>query len=307
MKLTKYWTEEKINELKFSYENLSKEEIIKKFPEYKWRSIQNVAYFMGFKKGFCETRNGNVENLFNKSNESYYWLGLIVTDGYVSKEGELKIELAVKDYLYLKKLSDFLNTNINIYPPYKSSKPNSNGTCRIKIKDIKNGVKLRNLLGIEKQKSYNPINLNFINERKELLSFLGGYIDGDGTINKEGDIKIDAHINYKDFMFLFGDKLVTEKIITKFTIITYADMVRISFPRKDGIKLKKMLLELNLPIMVRKWDRVPENEKNKTNYLKENKDKIISLRKEGKTYKEICEIISYKSHGTLCSFINKNI
>jgi hypothetical protein len=59
--------------------------------------------------------------------------------------------------------------------------------------------------------------------------------------------------------------------------------------------------------MVRKWDRVPENEKNKTNYLKENKDKIISLRKEGKTYKEICEIISYKSHGTLCSFIKNNI
>ena len=47
---------------------------------------------------------------------------------------------------------------------------------------------------------------------------MGGYIDGDGTINKEGDIKIDAHINYKDFMFLFGDKLVSEKIITKYTI-----------------------------------------------------------------------------------------
>jgi hypothetical protein len=47
--------------------------------------------------------------------------------------------------------------------------------------------------------------------------------------------------------------------------------------------------------------------KSTSNYLKENKDKIISLRKEGKTYKEICEIISYKSHGTLCSFIKKNI
>ena len=307
MKLSKYWTEEKISELIYSYKNLSKIEIMNRFPEYKWRSIQNVAYSIGIKKEFCETRNGNIEKLFNGSNESYYWLGLIVTDGYISKDGELKIELAVKDYQYLKKLSEFLNTNISIFPPYKSSKPNSNGTCRVKIKDINNGVKLRNLLGIIDKKTYSPINFDFISERKGLISFLGGYIDGDGTINKEGDIKIDAHMNYEDFMVKFGENLVNEKIITKFSIIRYCDMVRISFPRKDSIKLKKILLGLNLPIMGRKWDRVPETEKIKRNYLNENKEKIISLRKEGKTYKEICEIISYKSHGTLCSFIKKNI
>ena len=33
-------------------------------------------------------------------------------------------------------------------------------------------------------------------------------------------------------------------------------MVRIGFSRKDTRYVKKMLIDLNLPIMKRKWDRV---------------------------------------------------
>lgn len=256
MKLSKYWTEEKIKKLKNSYENLSKTEILKIFPEYKWRSIQNVANFLGFKKTFSEIRKGKIDKLFNKSFESFYWLGLIVTDGYISDTGELKVELVVTDYDYLSGLSKFLESNILKFPVYKSTKPNGKGTCRVKIKDIDNGQYLRKLLGIENKKTYNPINLDFITNRLELVSFLGGYIDGDGTISINGDLKIDAHKNYDTFLNNFGELLIKNEIINSFKITKYEDMVRIGFSRKDTRTIKKMLIDLNLPIMKRKWDRV---------------------------------------------------
>ena len=245
--------------------------------------------------------------MFEDTNEKYYWLGLIVTDGHISKTGELKVELAVKDYDYLKNFGDFIGVETHIFPPYKSSKPNSNGTCRVKIKDLVNGVKLREFLSIVDKKTYSPISIDFIKNKNNLLSFLAGYVDGDGTINKNGYIHIDAHINYENFMNNFGNKLKFEKLINKFSIVKYKDMVRLTIGKEDSFYIKQNLLSLSLPIMERKWNRISDTLVKKENYLLENKLKILELRKSGKTYKEICEIIKYKSSGTLCSFIKNNI
>ena len=59
MKLSKYWTEDKIEKLKIVYRNSSKYEILLEFPEYNWRTIQNVASFLGLKKGVSEIRKGD--------------------------------------------------------------------------------------------------------------------------------------------------------------------------------------------------------------------------------------------------------
>ena len=135
-----------------------------------------------------------------------------------------------------------------------------------------------------------------------MISLFAGHIDGDGTITKKGKISIDAHINYYNYFINFGDKLKQYNIITKFNVIKYENMSRISFTIYDSLSIKKKLLNLGLPIMKRKWDRVSDTKKIK-NYLVEHQDVIMKMRKSGKTYKEICEEINYKSVGTLCSFI----
>ena len=256
MKTLYSWPIEKIERFKFIYQTLSKIEILNEFTPYSWRYLQNIASKLQIKKQYSEKRNGKIDKLFNGSLESFYWLGLITTDGSILKDGTLKIDLCVTDYNYLNNLAIFLETQIKTYPPYQKNKKGK-GICRVKIKDIHAGIQLRNLLKIENKKTYNPISIEFIKTKNELLSFLCGYIDGDGSITKKCcAIHIDAHQNYKEFFHEFGNKLIKFQIINQYTLIQYKKMVRLNFNKVDSINLKKIALKLGLPLMNRKWDRI---------------------------------------------------
>lgn len=43
-------------------------------------------------------------NLLNDTCLAYYWIGFILADGSISKSGELKIALSIKDKDHLKKM-----------------------------------------------------------------------------------------------------------------------------------------------------------------------------------------------------------
>lgn len=258
MSIPKTWTEEQLNLLKSTYGELSKEEVLKAFPQYKWRYLQNIATELKIPKMVDERRKGNMCKLLDGSLESFYWLGLIVTDGSIMEDGTLKVELSVEDYDYLTRLGDFLNVKVFKYPHYQSGKKNGKGTCRVKLKNIIEGAKLRQLLKIDGKKTYNPVSIEFIKTREEMISFLCGCIDGDGTIDIKGDVKLDAHKNYENYMVELGDRLIFFDIIKRYSITKYKDMVRINFGR-DGIKeLKKEILKLKLPYMDRKWSRIKD-------------------------------------------------
>ena len=137
MKIPNSFTQECVNKLTKLYSNTPQEEILKEFPQYQWRSLQNIANELGLKREFSSLRKGKIENLFNGSNESYYWLGLIASDGSITPDGTLKVELAIKDKEYLNNLANFLEVELFEYPRYNNSKPGGTGTCRIKIKNIK--------------------------------------------------------------------------------------------------------------------------------------------------------------------------
>jgi len=307
MTTPKTFTFDKIELLKKTYSKLPKKEVLKYFPEYKWRSLQNIANSLKIKREICPQRRGNIENLFNNSFESYYWLGLIAADGTISNNGTLKIDLSIHDIDYLKNLAKFLNTTISVFPPYNSvNSKKSDGICRVKIKDLKYGLKLRDLFKINGLKTYNPINIDFISEKDFLMSFVGGLIDGDGNISKRGYIFIDMHKNYFNFLNELGEKLKNYQLIDDFNVFIYKDMCRISFNSKSSLLMKNHLKSLNLPIMERKWSRISDIPKIK-NYLLFHKDEIIKLRKNGKKLNEICDIINYKSIGTLSSFIKNHI
>lgn len=307
MNIPKNWTEEKTLLLKNSYPELPKLDVLKLFPDYQWKSLQNIATELKIKRNFCEQRRGNIENLFNESNESYYWLGLIAADGCISEDGTLKVDLMKNDTQYLMNLAKFLNTKILFYPSYFNSygKGMGNGICRVKIKDFRNGVKLRDLFKINGLKTYNPFSIDFINTKEHLTAFLGGLIDGDGTIGAGGNIAIDMHENYKDFMYEFGDKLVKFEIISHFKVNFYEKMVRIAISSSNTFDIRKGLIDMKLPIMKRKWDRAPKIKTNQ-NLIRTKTDLIIKMRSEGKTLKEICDVINYKSQGSLHNFLKRN-
>jgi hypothetical protein len=300
MKLPKTFTEEKISLLRNLYSTKSKKEIMHYFPEYKWRSLQNIANFLKIKKEYSELSKGNFDKLFNNSLFTYYIYGLILSDGNINLDGTLKIELCIKDKNYLEKISDYLELELKEYPVYNNSKPGAKGTCRIKIKNIKKGIHLRNFLGIKNSKTYEGFELSFIKGKYQMLSFLAGFIDGDGTISNNGICHIDSHKNLEFLFKEIGDLLIKYEIVKKYSINKYKDMVRISFTKEDIYYIKCLLIKFNIPIMKRKWDKV--------NYFK-NKDFLIYLKStikilRKKKYKlnQICKIIKYKHVGSLYNF-----
>jgi len=294
----KNWSDEDKKKIIELYPYSSKDIILANFPNNTWRYLQNIAGLLGVKRKVGK-RIGDVRKLFDDTNESYYWLGLILTDGYISDDGELKIELKVDDYDYLSNFAKFIDGKIIKLKKYGSH--NGNGTCRVKIKDSINTVRIKHMFSISKIKTYNPPNISFIDESDKLLSLLGGMIDGDGSISKKGKIQIHAHKNYEYYMGNLGEKLVSHNLISNFTVTTYLDMCSFNIPTKDSYSIKCGLESMDLPIMKRKWGRVNEPI---TPKLVANKNKIFKMRKEGSTLKEICDEIGTNSIGNLSTFIN---
>ena len=242
--------------LRESYCCLPKEDIEKIFPQYCWRSIQNIANELGIKRIFQQKRNGDIGILLNKSNESFYWIGMIAADGTVSRDGTLKLDLRISEKYHIEKLAKFINSKVYEYPKYKNSKPGGTGICRVKIKDIIKGVELRELFKIKGCKTYEPISLDFIETDSQFLSFLAGYIDGDGSISKQGYISIDGHKNMSELFTKFANRLNTMYSEGEHKILYYEDMVRLNLKSFYSKRIKKDLGFLGLPLMIRKWDRI---------------------------------------------------
>jgi len=298
--IPKNWTDEDKNKLIELYPYETKGIILKNFPNNTWRYLQNVAGLLGVKRRSGK-RIGDVRKLFNGTNESFYWLGLILTDGYISNDGELKIELKVDDYDYLSNFAKFINGKITKLKKYGNY--NGNGTCRVKIKDSINVLKIKEMFNLTESKTYHPPNISFITDKDKLLSLLGGMIDGDGSITKKGKIHIDAHKNYYDYLNNLGYKLVANNLISEFSVTTYLDMCRFNISTKDSYRIRNVLETMKIPIMKRKWDRIKKPVIPK---LISNKEKIFEMRNSGNTLKEICDEIGTNSVGNLSIFIHKH-
>lgn len=316
----KYFTEKDIADFKYLYENFPKEKILKRFPKMQWRRIQNIAYGLGIKlteesqlKRYADLRNGDLSKLLYMSKETCYWLGLIVTDGYISKDGLLTVALCKNDFKYLSKLAKYLDTDLSFYKPYKNSRgalPGSKGIVRIKISDKINGIKLRNLFEIKNKKTYEPVSIDFLKNKYQIFCFFIGMMDGDGSINAKGKwLNIDMHVNYYYFLQELGNKLKYFGFISNFNMSKYKSMCRFQINRTaDLIKIKKMLTKLKLPILKRKWNLLNINKLNRVKkyFLPDLKSTIKKLRKKKYILRDICSLINYSSIGSLYSFCKRN-
>lgn len=127
------------------------------------------------------------ENVFEKINtsEKAYWLGVMYSDGYISKRkytNYFGIAVATKDKKWIEKFKDFLNYNGSIHDYltcgrcYKTNIPYSRllvGNNKI-VQDLEKwGVIEHKTKRISKMPS-----IPFLDD------FIQGYIDGDGSLKK---------------------------------------------------------------------------------------------------------------------------
>ncbi len=251
----------------------------------------------------------NLENLLNNTLQSYYWIGMIITDGHIdTKNKRLFLSLQEKDKDHIYEFAKFINQEKINYIPAKifnfsgkiNKKIKTQAQYKVCVQDKYTIPKIEEKFQIVNKKTYNPISIDVVNSmsKDQFVAFFIGCISGDGSISKNGSnnsylIELTAHKNWK---FIF-DRYI--QIIKSFGFkcqkLTFKkDQIRLRITNGDFfLFLKKFIEENFLVVLPRKWCYFNPIE---TPYRKcANREKIIiPLLKSGKTVIEISKITSEK-------------
>lgn len=319
-KSKKGWTEEKLNLLREIYPNKPKKEILKSFNGKNWHAIEEYARRHNIKRNenslFYKGRKGDLNCLLQETPVSYYWIGFIFADGYIHhKTNQLIIFIDKKDKAHLKKYATYVKGNIKYYTYKKRYDKNSpeyiSKMCRVAIAQKNIVPKIISKFNFKETKTYNPpdpiIINNILNTREKFVSFLSGFIDGDGNV-REHQIKIETHASWIEIHKLFKDLLYkfykietnTKCFINKkgYSILSICNKTLLAEIKKDILKLK-------IPYLHRKWKKINENEKHfREKYL----DKIQDIKNEiknGLTVSQISSKLNIKEN-SLRSEIHKH-
>lgn len=250
--------QDQLDLIKSEYPKGNLDELSKKMGKNK-HAISELARKYGIKREIDITRNGSLEPLFSGTLESFYWLGLIAADGYVSKRGHFMLSQTEKDKETVDKLANYLSTSIYVMPTKNCGYNTTNAHYRVNISDIVLGKKLREIFGLSDtdQKTYTGISLDFIKTEEQAVAFLIGFIDGDGSRDKSGSYRIQCHKSwYSTFEKLiiklgksFGDYRLSVNYVT-----SRNDSFANFGIRSAGSKqLRKFVIDHNLPASSRKF------------------------------------------------------
>jgi len=254
------WTQEKIDLLKKEYPNENKDFLCQKLG-IKRKTLKAAAQRFNV-KSLQDKNLYKLKKLLKDDCLNYYWYGFIMADGHIGSGGYLRVSLSSIDFEHLKKLGNYLNVKIIIKKIETYGK--SREYCYFSCKDIVFGNKLKEKLKIKENKTYNPPNLEWLDEDWKFLSFFCGFIDGDGMIQKHKNglanmIRISCHKNWLPNMEWFSNELFKRfNIISKtgFTSRGYCYLTIYRFEQLKFLKLK--FLKLDLPFMERKWMKIDE-------------------------------------------------
>lgn len=205
-----------------------------------------------------------LRNLLQETPETYYWLGFIAADGNFHKrpDGKLaSLRFRIKDLASVTALKEFLQISNNI-KPYVCGKTQM---YRLNIGDIEGIELLRQKYSITSNKTVTPMEFNLKDD--SLVSLLIGYIDGDGCIrNRKGYPEIKIKCNYT----WLGELLKWHRELSLLTDIQMAAPYRKDnyamwyIAKAPVVKyLYNKSIELCLPRMPRKWDKIVIEDLNK--------------------------------------------
>ena len=134
------------------------------------------------------------------------------------------------------------------------------------------------------------------------MSLFIGFIDGDGCIRNQtsrNDFLLTIHVHknwYNNILFMENFiynffKIPKNKQLTKIGNDGYA---RVIITNNFIIKqLKIKTIELNLPVLSRKWAKIDENKLSKPEIIKVYKEEIITLHNKGMKLKDITKLGKY--------------
>lgn len=256
----KKWTETENQILVSNYSNLITTALLKLLPDRSWEACKTQANKLGLKRIYNEAKNNKMNNLLNETNEAFYWLGLIYSDGSLNfKQKRISIKLKKSDGEYLKNVAKFFETKFL----------EDKRTKYIAIADSETFPQIVEKFGFKEQKTYNPPkNLSFLKTKEQFIAFLAGFIDGDGSIRNQTNRKdcVISIKNHSSWIHIFNE--IEEQLYRYLNIertkrlskINNSGYAFICFSNRNVVNsLKEEVLKLNLPVMERKWSKIDLN------------------------------------------------
>lgn len=255
--------------------------------------------------------SNSLEKMLDETPEAYYWTGFLAADGCFSKNNKqylsyrMTLHLGFKDKMHIEKFSQFISYPIRF----------GKLSAGISVMDKKYVTAIMKKFDFKDRKTYNPPTKLYIRDINLFLSFLIGYIDGDGCIVKQAG-RADARLTIK--CHKTWGLLIENWFCRLYTIVKPAFIRQPKYTTVEGkyaqivcansevlIFLKQKIDELNLPAMNRKWNNVNTSS---FRYKKsaQTKTKIRDLYKKGMKQKNICQLLSL-SKGYVSRIINNEV
>jgi len=275
------WTHSEIDILKTYYSNSEKSNLLGHLPNRTWMSIIAKAkelkiYRLDF---YHENqKNNDLSILLQDSFQSYYYIGLLMADGYFNGRGII-LSQTNKNSKVIDNFGNYIKcTNIKTIAGkgemlIENKSTFGNNKRFISANDHKLVPKIMEkfLINYEtnvKTKTYYPPNEKIFDSMTDdlFLSYFIGFIDGDGHISKEirggNSIVITSHINW--FKILEKWKYKLEKIykikLSCKSIKIEGNCCRLRiYNRNTILKLKNFIKNNNLEVNENKWGRIKLN------------------------------------------------
>lgn len=180
------WLLEEDEILKYIYGKVKIEHVLEMIPRHTYGSIHKRVKFLGLKGDpkLAQKKYTINKYFFSDLNtESCYWAGFIAADGCIGKGSSIHIGLSTKDEEQIVKFIQSVGYNGYIK---RGRLINKNGSIsyysRVSVWSVPQWIEDLNLkFNITKRKSLTlkpPTCLN----NQQSLSFIAGYLDGDGSI-----------------------------------------------------------------------------------------------------------------------------
>lgn len=167
------WTIEEDEILKSYYGNMSIKDICNLISHRSIGSIRNRASYLGVTRGF----NSVIHSFFSiPNNLNCYWAGFLAADGYVCEpNNSISFSLKHSDKNQLIKFSNDIN--------FTGKVKDYNTMSRVFVTSNDWVINLKENFNIIQAKTFKLKPPNIYNEEL-CLSYITGYIDGDGRIGK---------------------------------------------------------------------------------------------------------------------------
>lgn len=257
------WTQDKIDRFVKEYPLGDKEKLAESLG-VTYEALKSAAIRFGVKsmKDICHHK---LKPLYDESCLSYYWMGFIMADGHLDKDGELRIALSANDKDHLKKLSNLLGSDLKTYEMKDQWTDTARTYCRFSCKDVRYGKLLLDRFGVKKfPKTTNAPDINIVRD-DYFLAFLLGIIDGDGTFSKSTNghcafIRIEMHSAWETVLRKFADRLASIGVGNVSITTSKRGYVQLRIYKHQNLKFLKLFsLHHELPRLERKWSCIDEN------------------------------------------------